>query len=1130
MLLVVAGVVAAAASTVLAIALNVATGGTARWFPLVERYPLWWTGGATVAVAGAGLLVWWAQRWYDRGSEELLPTVLPLEPWVVGRPDEVNQVVAVLRRKATTGITGVVHGAGGFGKTTITEMVRADPRLLRHFQGRVHRVTVGRDVRGRELVRLVNGLIEEVQRDPVTFTSVQQAADHLAAVLNAGPRRLLIIDDVWAEEQLAAFPVAGRCARLVTTRNETLAAAAGVPVKIGPMSAKQARTVLLAGLEPLPPLVVQGLIRETGQWPLMMGLVNKILHQRARLHEDISHAAEDLLSTIRWARLQVDELAREPDQPDVIDVSDPQQRRRAIRATIEASTGLLFPPDQVRLVELGMFARNETIPVPVVAALWHTTGGLDQAASESLCARLADLALVTLIRTSDGGALELHDVIRDYLRDEFGADRLEQLHQILLDTVAVSLPAAAAVPGPGTVTAWWELPEQARYLREHLIEHMLAAGHEDEAGQTATDMRWVDARLQASGPSGPYTDLAAVGTPRAERLQRLLGQAAHLLAPTDPPYSLTDILYSRVFDDPDWGSQTRALAAGRPVPALACAWPLPDLPGSALRRTLAGHTGPVHAVAIAPDGTWLATGSWDRSVRIWDAATGRQRATLTGHTKEVRSVAIAPDGGWLASGGADRTVRIWDVVSGRERAALKGHTGAVNAVAVAPDGGWLTSGGADRTVRIWDSATGRQRAILTVDERWPVDAVAIAPDGTWLATSSVKLVQIWDADTGQQLAALTGHNGSVDAVAIAPDGTWLASSGNDGIVRIWDAATWQQRAAVVADEWVGAVAIAPDGTWLASASVTGSVRIWDAMTFQQRVTFTGHTGVLKAVAIAPDGTWLATGSWDKSVRIWDAISGPQGSTQARAAHVSSVAFAPDGTWLACGHASGLVRVWDLATGQERTAAEDIGGATAVAIAPDGTWLATGRSGGPVRILDIATGEEHVFARRPHGQEHVFIRRPHGTAVAIAPDGTWLATAGDERRLAWIWDLRTGEECAALSGHTGRVTSVAIAPDGTWLATGSWDRSVRIWDAATGQLRATLTGHTGEVTSVAIATDGTWLATGSHDGSLRIWDTTTGRVGAVMRVDSSLKDCAWSPAGNLIAAAGDAGLYLFNFNS
>jgi WD40 repeat protein len=190
----------------------------------------------------------------------------------------------------------------------------------------------------------------------------------------------------------------------------------------------------------------------------------------------------------------------------------------------------------------------------------------------------------------------------------------------------------------------------------------------------------------------------------------------------------------------------------------------------------------------------------------------------------------------------------------------------------------------------------------------------------------------------------------------------------------------------------------------------------------------------------------------------------------------------------------------------------------------------GRSGGPVRILDIATGEEHVFARRPHGQEHVFIRRPHGTAVAIAPDGTWLATAGDERRLAWIWDLRTGEECAALSGHTGRVTSVALTPDGTWLATGSWDRSVRIWDAATGQLRATLTGHTGEVTSVAIAPDGTWLAASSHDGSLRIWDTTTGRVGAVMRVDSSLKDCAWSPAGNLIAAAGDAGLYLFNFNS
>ena len=183
------------------------------------------------------------------------------------------------------------------------------------------------------------------------------------------------------------------------------------------------------------------------------------------------------------------------------------------------------------------------------------------------------------------------------------------------------------------VTAWWELPGHARYLRDHLIEHLLAAGrprrgrgarHRPAVGQPRGWSR--------SGPAGPYADLALIGTPRAERLRRVLGQAAHLLAPTDPPHSLTDILYSRVSHDPDWGPQAQALAAS-PQAARADQHMAPAGPA---RPGTAPHPHRPHrrvtAVAIAPDGTWLATASDDETVRIWDAATGRHRATLTGHT------------------------------------------------------------------------------------------------------------------------------------------------------------------------------------------------------------------------------------------------------------------------------------------------------------------------------------------------------------------------------------------------------------------------------------------------------------------------------------------------------------------
>jgi hypothetical protein len=112
-------------------------------------------------MATASALVWAAQRWYDRGLSALVPAVQRPEGWVVDRPEEVGKVVAALRRRGggTVGITTAVHGAGGFGKTTVAKMVRADRRVLRRFGGRVYWVTLGRDAGREALAGLVNGLI-----------------------------------------------------------------------------------------------------------------------------------------------------------------------------------------------------------------------------------------------------------------------------------------------------------------------------------------------------------------------------------------------------------------------------------------------------------------------------------------------------------------------------------------------------------------------------------------------------------------------------------------------------------------------------------------------------------------------------------------------------------------------------------------------------------------------------------------------------------------------------------------------------------------------------------------------------------------------------------------------------------
>jgi hypothetical protein len=194
--------------------------------------------------------------------------------------------------------------------------------------------------------------------------------------------------------------------------------------------------------------------------------------------------------------------------------------------------------------------------------------------------------------------------------------------------------------------------------------------------------------------------LSLIPGPTAAHLRQLFGQTAHLLAPTDPPHSRVDILYARLEHDAVWGEQVRRLSQERKSPAFVNGWPLPDLPEPTLRRTPTGHTAPVQAIAISPNSDWLVTASADRTVRLWNAATGAERMSLAGHSDRVNAVAIAADGTWLATAGGDRSVRVWDATTGALREKFTGHKAQVNAVAIAPDGTWLASVSDDRSVRI----------------------------------------------------------------------------------------------------------------------------------------------------------------------------------------------------------------------------------------------------------------------------------------------------------------------------------------------------------------------------------------------------------------------------------------------
>jgi RNA polymerase sigma factor (sigma-70 family) len=589
------------------------------------------------------------------------------------------------------------------------------------------------------------------------------------------------------------------------------------------------------------------------------------------------------------------------------------------------------------------------------------------------------------------------------------------------------------------------------------------------------------------------------------------------------------------------------------------------LPEGAVRRlgTLRFRHGGgyVNRLLLTPDGKTLVSKSYygERSICVWELATGKLLHRLPGHYEENRAVALSPDGKTVAVG-LDAVIHLHDLATGREVRRLISPVGGTEGLAFTRDGKSLASGHGGREVLLWDVAAGTVQARLPARHNRST-LLAFSPDGKTLATGDTldQTVRLFDLATRKERHQIKRPS-AVHDLAFSPGGSTLALGAQDGVITLWHPGTGKLlRELRSPNTHVRAVAWSPDGKTLATSEAGDYdekgeggreyLRFWDPDTGKERRHIKGAWGLVESLSFTADGKTLLSGGRDSVIRRWDVTTGTeQPPADGHQLVVWWLALSPDGKTLAYPDGK-LVRLWDVAAGRE--AGTLPGYHMHGAFSPDGKTLAGGNGLGAINVCDVIG--RRLVRRLEIDAKQAGLQGVQVSRVAFAPDGKTLAAAGWDFRAnarfndssVRLWDPATGKELRRLRFQANdddycTPEAVAWSPDGrTLVASGRAEPKagkLRLWVAATGReltaiseaINRTLTEPGGPAfprsnivePRVIFSPDGRLLAMNGAMKGLPVWEAATGLERCRLEGHEGATSCvAFSSDGRTLASAG-----------